>query len=96
MDAGAIAEIQFVDGTMRSVFEDARGQFVQDDEGEPIYGVWFIPRDMSSARMPTTQGTCSAMAAACGSDGFATLLFSLFFAKKARQFSNIARPLKVG
>jgi hypothetical protein len=39
-----IAEIQFTHGTMRPVFEDARGQYVLDDDGGPVYGVWFIPR----------------------------------------------------
>jgi hypothetical protein len=41
----AIAEIQFADGRTRDVFEDARGQYVFDDNAEPVYGVWFIPED---------------------------------------------------
>jgi hypothetical protein len=45
LPAGAVAEIQFTDGTARSVFEDTRGQYVLDDDGEPVYGVWFIPRE---------------------------------------------------
>jgi len=27
---------------MRPVFEDERGQYVIADDGEPIYGVWYI------------------------------------------------------
>jgi hypothetical protein len=33
----------FVDGTRRPIYEDARGQYVMDDEGEPVYGLWLIP-----------------------------------------------------
>jgi hypothetical protein len=44
MHHAAIAEIEFTDGIMRPVFEDDRGQYVLDDNGEPVYGVWFIPR----------------------------------------------------
>jgi hypothetical protein len=36
---------EFTDGLTRPVFEDAHGQYVLDDEGEPVYGVWFIPRE---------------------------------------------------
>lgn len=36
----------FTDGLMRPVFEGARGrQYVIDDDGEPVYGLWFVPRD---------------------------------------------------
>jgi hypothetical protein len=35
---------EFTDGMMRPVFEDARGQYVIDD-GEPVYGLWYIPRE---------------------------------------------------
>jgi hypothetical protein len=36
---------EFTDGLMRPVCEDARGQYVIDDEGEQVYGFWFIPRE---------------------------------------------------
>lgn len=36
---------EFTDGLMRPVFEDGRGQHVIDDDGEQVYGVWFIPRE---------------------------------------------------
>jgi hypothetical protein len=38
-----VAYSQFVDGKVRPVFEDAHGQYVIDDDGEHIYGVWYIP-----------------------------------------------------
>ncbi|HLW66473.1 MAG TPA: hypothetical protein VKS79_14255 [Gemmataceae bacterium] len=40
-----IASAQFADGACRLVYEDAHGQYVMDDGGEPIYGVWFVPRE---------------------------------------------------
>ncbi len=40
-----IAYIECEDGTRRAVFEDFGGrQYLLDDEGEPVYGVWYIPR----------------------------------------------------
>jgi hypothetical protein len=36
---------EFTDGLMCPVFENARGQFVIDDEVEPVYGLWYIPRE---------------------------------------------------
>ena len=44
MLAQPLASVQFSDGACRFVYEDAHGQYVMDDEGEPIYGVWFVPR----------------------------------------------------
>jgi hypothetical protein len=33
--------IPFTDGTVRPVFLDTAGrQFILDDEGQPVYGVW--------------------------------------------------------
>jgi hypothetical protein len=41
MPSASIAIIPFIDGCMRDVFFDADGrQFVLDDNGEPMYGVW--------------------------------------------------------
>jgi hypothetical protein len=34
-----------VDGLRLPVFEDARGQYIIDDQGEEIRGVWFIARE---------------------------------------------------
>jgi hypothetical protein len=30
---------------MRPVYEDGIGQYVIDDDGQPVRGVWLIPRD---------------------------------------------------
>jgi hypothetical protein len=39
-----IAHVDFADGVSRPVFEQLDGrQYVQDDEGERVYGLWFIP-----------------------------------------------------
>lgn len=35
----------FVDGQTRPVYENTHGQYVHDNDGELIYGLWFIPRD---------------------------------------------------
>jgi hypothetical protein len=36
----------FNDGPMRPVYEQHDGrQYVIDDDGEPVYGVWYIPRE---------------------------------------------------
>lgn len=41
-----VARVEFLGGIMRPVFEDMDGrQWVTDDDGERVYGVWFIPRD---------------------------------------------------
>jgi hypothetical protein len=40
-----IAFIEFAGGAMRPVFEDGDRQYVIDDDGDRVYGVWFIPRD---------------------------------------------------
>jgi len=40
-DIRPIGETLFIDGTTRTVFEDADGrQFVIDDNGDRVYGVW--------------------------------------------------------
>jgi hypothetical protein len=39
---------EFADGLMRPVFEDARGQYVIDDDGEPVYGIWFLAPEADS------------------------------------------------
>ena len=41
-----VATIEFTDGIWRSVCEEPDGkQYVRDDEGDRVYGVWFIARD---------------------------------------------------
>jgi hypothetical protein len=41
-----IARVRFVDGAERPVFDGLDGrQYVLDDEGEPVHGVWYIPPD---------------------------------------------------
>ena len=42
-----IAYVEFADGEMRRVFEDARWQYVIADDREPDYRVWFVPREES-------------------------------------------------
>ena len=40
-----VAHVQFADGPLRPVFEADGRQFVVTDDGERVYGVWFIPPD---------------------------------------------------
>lgn len=41
-----IADTDFADGIRREVYEDTKGrQYVLDSDGEPVYGVWCIPRE---------------------------------------------------
>jgi hypothetical protein len=41
-----VADVEFIDGLWRPVYQDPRGrQYVIDAAGEPVYGVWFIPQD---------------------------------------------------
>jgi hypothetical protein len=37
----------FVDGIRRPIYEDAGGQYVLDDDGERVYGVYLIPMEES-------------------------------------------------
>jgi hypothetical protein len=39
-----IAYVEFADGAMRPVFQDDHGQYVLADDGEPVYGIWHMPR----------------------------------------------------
>lgn len=44
MTDSIIAYIWFADGVKRPVYQSADGrQYVVDDEGEKVYGVWYIP-----------------------------------------------------
>ena len=38
-----VAHVQFADGPLRPVFEADGRQFVISDDGERVYGIWFIP-----------------------------------------------------
>jgi hypothetical protein len=39
-----IAYVKFVDGARRAVYLEASGkQYVVDDEGEKVHGVWYLP-----------------------------------------------------
>ena len=40
-----LAHVRFADGSIRPVFEADGRQFVTDNEGNRVYGVWFILRD---------------------------------------------------
>ena len=40
-----VGHVLLADGQSRPVYEDESGQFVLTDDGEPIYGVWFVPRE---------------------------------------------------
>ena len=45
----------FSDRANRPVFEEERGQFVLDDEGNLVDGVWYIPRDECPQLLPESQ-----------------------------------------
>ena len=40
-----LAYVEFTDHVRRPVFELAGRQTVEDDDGEPIFGVWYVPRE---------------------------------------------------
>jgi hypothetical protein len=40
-----VAYTEFADGPMRPVYQAPDGQYVIDDAGQRVYGVWFIPQD---------------------------------------------------
>jgi hypothetical protein len=40
-----VAHIEFTDGQKRPVYEGPAGQYVIDDDGDKVHGVWFIPRE---------------------------------------------------
>ena len=42
----------FVDDTRRAVFEDEIGQFVLDDDGKSLYGLWLVSKQESQPRLP--------------------------------------------
>jgi hypothetical protein len=42
---GAQALLERVENSLNGAFEDARGQFVFDDDGNRVDGIWYIPRE---------------------------------------------------
>jgi hypothetical protein len=46
MNDPIIAHVNFTDGTRRPVFEQLDGrQYVLEEEGDRVYGVWYIQPD---------------------------------------------------
>lgn len=46
--AEPVAHVEFVDGTRRPVYEESPGrQYVLDDDGNRVCGIWFIPPEAS-------------------------------------------------
>ena len=39
---GTEAQITLVDGSRQPVYEDERGQYVVNDDGPRVHGVWYI------------------------------------------------------
>ena len=46
-DPEPVAFIEFAGGPMRPVYEDEKGQYVIDEFGFRVAGLWFIPKDES-------------------------------------------------
>jgi hypothetical protein len=42
---GVQALLERVENSLNGAFEDARGQFVFDVDGNRVGGIWYIPRD---------------------------------------------------
>jgi hypothetical protein len=40
-----IGQCRFADGAMRPIYDDGKRQYLIDDDGLPVYGVWLIPED---------------------------------------------------
>jgi hypothetical protein len=38
-----VTYVEFIAGVRLPVFDDGQRQYVLDVDGEPIYGVWYIP-----------------------------------------------------
>jgi hypothetical protein len=50
MAAKRIGYGDFIDKTRRAVFEDEYGQFVRDDDGDKLYGLWRCLEDRDSRK----------------------------------------------
>ena len=52
-----LASVLFIDGVTRPVFLDVDGrQFVLDDEGRPVYGVWVYVDEPEIVTRETSAG----------------------------------------
>lgn len=40
-----VAYREFVDGSLRPIYDDGQRQYVVNDDGDRVYGVYFIPRE---------------------------------------------------
>jgi hypothetical protein len=40
-----VGHCQFADGAMRPVYDEGKRQYVIDDDGYKVHGVWLIPED---------------------------------------------------
>jgi hypothetical protein len=45
MRSQPIAEVMFTDVRACPVYEGTEWQYASGDDGEPVYGVWFLPLD---------------------------------------------------
>jgi hypothetical protein len=43
-DDPGIGHCKFADGAMRPIYDDGRRQYVIDNDGFPVYGVWLSPK----------------------------------------------------
>jgi hypothetical protein len=48
-DDPVIGHCKFADGAMRPIYDDGRRQYVIDNDGFPVYGVWLIPEEVPLA-----------------------------------------------
>jgi len=48
-----IAYVEFASGAMRPVYEDAISQYVFDDDGKRVNGVWLIPVEIDTPTVVT-------------------------------------------
>jgi hypothetical protein len=48
---------EFTDGSQRAVYQDDEGrQFVIDDEGQAVYGIWLLPDEPAVIHIPEGLG----------------------------------------
>ena len=52
-----IAYTRLADGTLRPIYEEiVHGfkvrQYLLDDDGDPVFGIWFIPQDYADCDKP--------------------------------------------
>jgi len=49
-DMEPIASTEFAGGASRPVYEDERSQFVIDDDGNRVDGIWYVPASSATLR----------------------------------------------